>query len=297
MSPGDAGMPEEQVKDQDAKSNAAVDAMLTSNPANRFLGYAMVVIFSAGLLALVVLAVLDFARLAGLQPESLSEGGARTGGVVGIIGRTLILGALCALGVVNGLGRINPLRFSSAAMGMSRLEAFYRQAQLMSKTWDTQPTCDIYYAKHSDEQLAGICNSIDHSAAPERFEALLYAVKQRVESAIPSTRITEDGLAIERDGEVLDSIRWEDVRKVIAYKYDRGTTDEICLGFLTDPDAEQCFQISEERPGFIAASEAMQKQFPGTPENWYQEIMVPAFERKETVLYEAPAETRQALEE
>jgi len=281
-------MPEEQTKSPDARSDAAAaEAVPVGSPGNRLLGYLMVTVFSAGLLLLILLAVIDFAWLAGMRPESISQSGYRVGGAFGIILRTLVFGGLCAWGVVNGLGRINPSRYSDAALGMARLEGFYRDAQLMNRKWTEPPECDINYAQHTSEQLAGICSSIDPSAAPQRYEALLYAVKQRVEDAIPSARVTDDGLAIVRENEILDSVRWDDVRKIIAYKYDNGTTDEICLGFLAAADANKPFEISEERPGFIAASEAMQKRFPGIPENWYQEIMVPAFARKETVLYES----------
>jgi len=102
----------------------------------------------------------------------------------------------------------------------------------------------------------------------------------------PSVRVTEDGLELVRAGQVVASLRWSDVRKIITYKYDLFSTDEICVGFLTAPDAEAWFEISEEWPGFLAAVEKMEELFPSIPENWYRDVMVPVFARKETVLWE-----------
>jgi len=103
----------------------------------------------------------------------------------------------------------------------------------------------------------------------------------------PIVRTSEDGLEVIRCGETLASVRWRDVRKIITYKYDLFSTDEICVGFFTDEDADTWLEISEEWKGFLEAVEMMERWFPSIPRNWFNEVMVPAFERKETVLYES----------
>jgi hypothetical protein len=108
---------------------------------------------------------------------------------------------------------------------------------------------------------------------------------QEPPAAPPSVHVTKDGLQVLRNGEVLAHVRWSDVKRIIAYKYDLFGTDEICVGFLTAPDADSWLEISEEWAGFLEATSKMEMSFPTIPKDWYNEIMVPAFERKETVLW------------
>lgn len=98
--------------------------------------------------------------------------------------------------------------------------------------------------------------------------------------------IGEDGLQVIREDDILGSVNWVDIKKIIVYKYDNFTTDEICVGLLTALDADSWLEISEECSGFMEAVEKMREVFPSIPEDWYIEVMVPVFERKETVLWQ-----------
>lgn len=111
--------------------------------------------------------------------------------------------------------------------------------------------------------------------------------RQGPPAVAPCVRVGEDGLQVVRGGKVLASVRWSDVKRIIAYKYDCFSTDEICVGLLTSPDAESWLEISEQWPGFREAVARMEARFPSIPEDWLAQVMVPAFERKETVLWEA----------
>ncbi len=91
---------------------------------------------------------------------------------------------------------------------------------------------------------------------------------------------------VERQGEGPVAIRWDEIARIITYKYDLFSTDEICIGFLTDKNVEPWVEIREEWEGFLEACKEMKRRFPTIPEDWYSEIMVPVFDRKETVLYE-----------
>ena len=99
--------------------------------------------------------------------------------------------------------------------------------------------------------------------------------------------VTADGLEVMRDRDLLATVRWSEVRKIIAYKYDLFAYDEICIGFLKEPDADGWLEISEEWKGFREAIRRMEEIFPSIPKDWFNEIMVPAFERKETVIYQS----------
>jgi hypothetical protein len=184
------------------------------------------------------------------------------------------------------------MRFSSAAMAMSRLRSFYDIHGLRRRKWPEPPTCDVDYAGYSDAQLSGVCNSIDPKAAGDRWDLLLFAVKQRVEAHEDHVRILPDRLAIEREGEVLEGMRWADVCKIVTYKIDLGTVDEICLGFFDQNRPGEVFEISERLLGFGDLFADLQTRYPSIPERWYFDVMVPAFERKETVLYERTGEVR-----
>ena len=112
------------------------------------------------------------------------------------------------------------------------------------------------------------------------------ALKSEPNPVPPSVRVTQDGLQVVRSDEILASLRWADVRKIVTYKHDLFSTDEICLGFLTASNADAWLEISEEWPGFLEATAKMEELFPSISKGWYNAIMVPAFERKETVLWE-----------
>ena len=103
----------------------------------------------------------------------------------------------------------------------------------------------------------------------------------------PSVQVIQDGLQVVRSGKILGSIRWSDIKKIITYKYDLFSIDEICVGFLTALDADSWLEISEQWSGFQEATDKLEERFPSIPKDWYGKVMVPAFESKETVLWES----------
>jgi len=70
------------------------------------------------------------------------------------------------------------------------------------------------------------------------------------------------------------------------YKVDLLTTDCICLLFEFR-DGRPSVQVSEEWQGFADLFEPLSAAFPSIPANWHMEVMTPAFETKQRVLYEA----------
>src|SRR4051794_11105770 len=80
------------------------------------------------------------------------------------------------------------------------------------------------------------------------------------------------------------AIRWDEIQRIRTYKLDLHSFDCICLLFETQgtPPA----QVSEEWDGFVGLMEQMRLRFPSIPSDWYETVMLPAFERNEAILFE-----------
>jgi len=101
----------------------------------------------------------------------------------------------------------------------------------------------------------------------------------------PHVRVTDEGfdLVSAVDQSLISAVRWSDVARIETYKVDLLTTDCICLLFEFRSGAK-AIQVSEEWPGFAELFGPLSKAFPAIQENWYLEVMTPAFESKRTVL-------------
>ncbi len=78
-------------------------------------------------------------------------------------------------------------------------------------------------------------------------------------------------------------IEWDEIKKLTAYKVDLFATDEIRL-FLEAENGKQ-FEISESTEGWFQFNERLKEQFSEISKSWETDIAVPAFERKETEIY------------
>lgn len=103
---------------------------------------------------------------------------------------------------------------------------------------------------------------------------------------LPAVEVLDNGFRMVHGETVLTTIHWSDVKKIVAYKNDLWTFDEICVGFVTEPNADEWWEICEDWPGFNEVCGRMRSYFPSIPEDWYQKVMHPAFARNETVLWE-----------
>ena len=72
-------------------------------------------------------------------------------------------------------------------------------------------------------------------------------------------------------------IKWTDIERLIAYKLDLMTTDEICLDIVYN---NWQTTITEETPGWYQFIEKTKLVFPNIPKNWDSEIVHPAFATK-----------------
>lgn len=107
-------------------------------------------------------------------------------------------------------------------------------------------------------------------------------------SADPQVQLKDDGfdLVAAASGVVSASVRWDDVRRIQAYKLDLVTTDCICLLFELGPGSASV-QVSEEWLGFQELFGPLVRRFPEIPASWYVDIMTPPFEAKRTILFTA----------
>jgi hypothetical protein len=106
--------------------------------------------------------------------------------------------------------------------------------------------------------------------------------------ADPLVRVTSAGFALldPNTKAVTRIVLWADVSRIQTYKVDLLTIDCICLLFEFRSGGPPV-QVSEEWAGFPDLFAPVSEAFPSIPQNWYAEIMTPAFEAKRTVLYEA----------
>lgn len=80
------------------------------------------------------------------------------------------------------------------------------------------------------------------------------------------------------------ALQWDEIARIRTYKVDLHTTDCICL--LFEQAAGLPVPVSEEWDGFIAFMERMRERFPTIPADWYETVMLPAFETNEAILFE-----------
>jgi len=92
----------------------------------------------------------------------------------------------------------------------------------------------------------------------------------------------EDGFSYPyKDGP--EKIKWTEIERIVAYKEDRITFDEMCLDLFWKG---QKWTITEETPGWYQFLKRLVTAFPTIPDNWDGQIAQPPFATSFTVLYE-----------
>ena len=81
-------------------------------------------------------------------------------------------------------------------------------------------------------------------------------------------------------------IPWADVERVMAYKVDCYTLDEIRLEFLSS--RSDSLVVTEEMVGWQSLVKELPKHLPGFPEfeRWFSKVAAPPFAENLSVLYE-----------
>ena len=77
-------------------------------------------------------------------------------------------------------------------------------------------------------------------------------------------------------------VEWNLIDKIIAYKVDLITIDEICFEIEY---SDKSLLITEECAGWRIFLEELLQNFPAIDKEWEEKIVKPPFERNETELY------------
>jgi hypothetical protein len=117
------------------------------------------------------------------------------------------------------------------------------------------------------------------------------ARSSEADSPMDLDKLREDmgGFIFEADGfrypfkEGLDKFNWSEVERIVAYKLDRMTTDEICLDLVAN-DWQATY--TEMTPGWYQFLEKLESVFPTIPPDWDAKIALPPFATNYTVLWE-----------
>lgn len=88
----------------------------------------------------------------------------------------------------------------------------------------------------------------------------------------------------EKSEELLETVHWNRVTHIFAYKKDLGTTDLVCLGWKLD-NSDQTLEVHEDMLGFKKLNQAMLEHYKSIPETWAMDIYFPAFETNLTLLW------------
>jgi len=100
----------------------------------------------------------------------------------------------------------------------------------------------------------------------------------------PEIIIIDNGFAIVTS-KGTDTVSFDDVSAIVAYKLDELTTDLVCCDIVTGAgDGEQIRTIHEELPGFDAAMKHFES-LPGFDRQWRDMVILPPFATNRAVIY------------
>jgi hypothetical protein len=94
--------------------------------------------------------------------------------------------------------------------------------------------------------------------------------RRRLAHTPPRIDLRPDGFVVASPDGREFPVRWASVIRVLAYKSDHFTTDEVVVAFRQREDPERVFEISEEWPGFRDLFAPMQSEL-GVSDAWYLE--------------------------
>jgi hypothetical protein len=78
-------------------------------------------------------------------------------------------------------------------------------------------------------------------------------------------------------------VRWAEVDRIVGYRLDLFTIDEMCLELHVK---DRAIRFSESTPGWYRFLGELRTVFPVIRENWDWEVTIPPFATNYTVLYE-----------
>jgi hypothetical protein len=102
---------------------------------------------------------------------------------------------------------------------------------------------------------------------------------------MPSLVVDEQGFSLCKAAQVTERYSWGEVGRIIAFKRDLGTYDEICMQI--DIGRRACpLELSEEFGGYEQFAKAVEKHLPGVNREWWSQVAFPAFAENVTTIYQ-----------
>jgi hypothetical protein len=104
----------------------------------------------------------------------------------------------------------------------------------------------------------------------------------------PEIVTTDNGFAVVT-AKSTDTVSFDEVSAIVAYKLDELSTDLVCCDIVTGAgDGEQIRTIHEDLPGFDAAMKAFE-DLPGFDCQWRNAVVLPPFATNRTIVYDRTA--------
>jgi hypothetical protein len=119
---------------------------------------------------------------------------------------------------------------------------------------------------------------------------------RRRPAAAPRVVLEPDGFALLDPAGEAARVRWDEVSRVITYKRDRLTTDEIVVVFVLSQDPSHPLEVSEECSGFAELFAPLEREL-GVSSEWYLRTSAKPFEPDFQLIFErTPASSPGALD-
>ena len=109
-------------------------------------------------------------------------------------------------------------------------------------------------------------------------------ISDRLTRASASVAVFDSGFVLHEGSREVGRIRWDDIRRVEAYKRDSVTYDVVCLSVVTDAAGDE-WELNDELLGFWDVANAMPAALPGFDARWQESVVKPAFAANRRVLF------------
>ena len=94
----------------------------------------------------------------------------------------------------------------------------------------------------------------------------------------------ESGFKVLDQEKTLVHVAWAEVLEVFAYKEDRFTYDDICIGFRVSEHGT-FWMVSEDFVGYETLLAELERRFSGIRMDWFTDVGFPAFATNRTTLW------------
>ena len=124
---------------------------------------------------------------------------------------------------------------------------------------------------------------IDFVLSPFRWIGSL--VWRLTRPRMPTLIIDDQGFSLCKRGVVIERYRWDEIGRIVGFKLDQFTCDEICLqidiGRRVGP-----LVLSEDFEGFDQFVKMMEKNLPAVTENWWGQVAFPPFAENDVTIFQ-----------